>query len=205
MRFRYGRGRLVDLLETLEPPRSDLRCMLLVLHRAVLRIGSASVNPGLPVGQVVLEPLLPLLDKALLVVGKVGAVSTLGHIVLRHYRSSRQSLLHRREGELGAGQGLVPVRGSGPVISEMVAVPRLHRDLDLLGEPDRIRQMPSVRNLRVRHVVLVDDCTGKVVGVLLHTPALGEVVFTAGAVERGRPDVVVDENHVIALTPPRLQ
>ena len=42
----------------------------------------------------------------------------------------------------------------------------------------------------------------KGVGVLLHAPTLAEVVLAPGAVHAGRPGVVVDEDHVVALAPP---
>ena len=75
-------------------------------------------------------------------------------------------------------------------------------DSDLLVEADGIRQVPAVRNLVVWDVFFMDDRASERVSILLHAPALTEVVLAAGTVHGRWPRVIVDEDHVIAFAPP---
>ena len=79
----------------------------------------------------------------------------------------------------------------------------LHSDLDPRVKSDRIREMPAVRNLVWRHLSFVDDRPGKREGIFLHAPALAEIVLSTCTVHRRRPSVVVDEDHIVTLAPPR--
>lgn len=64
-------------------------------------------------------------------------------------------------------------------------------DFDFVLETDGVGKVPAVADLVgfVGTVFFVDDGAAEGVGVLLHAPALGEVVFSAGAVEAWWPGV----------------
>lgn len=169
----------------------------------MLGIGCPSIYPHLPVGEVVFESLLALLNQGLLI-GIDVIRGTLGHIILRDDRPTWETLLDWQDRQLGAGESLVPVGSGGPIIPKMVTVTGLHGNLDLLGEADGIRKMPSVRDLGVRNIVFVNDRTSKAEGILLHAPALREVILATSAMEGRGPYVVVDKDHIVTLTPPCL-
>src|SRR3990170_3274186 len=79
----------------------------------------------------------------------------------------------------------------------------LERDLDAFLEPDGVNQVETIAVVESWDVLLVHDGSVELVGVALHAPGVAEVVFHPGAVQAWWPRVVVDENHVVALTPPR--
>ena len=79
---------------------------------------------------------------------------------------------------------------------------RLHGHADALAEAYRVGQVPPVADLVVRHVLLVDDAAAEGKGVLLHAPAVAEVVLASRSMHRRGPLVVVDEDHIIPFAPP---
>jgi hypothetical protein len=120
----------------------------------------------------------------------------------REFGLARNTLLDWENLELRARERLVLICSCRPVVAEVVGVPGLHGDLDLLVEANRVWEVPAVADLIIGHVFFVDDGATKWISIFLHAPALGEIILSSGTVHTRRPRVVVDEDHIVALAPP---
>ena len=84
----------------------------------------------------------------------------------------------------------------------MIGVTMFKRYDDSFGEMNRIRQVKSVAHLIAGNDALVQGGTVHQERVILHSPRMVEIVFTAGSVKARRPGIFIDKNHLVAFPPP---
>src|ERR1700730_443592 len=73
---------------------------------------------------------------------------------------------------------------------------------DSLGEMDRIHQVKSVAHLIAGNDAFVQGRAVHQEGVILHSPRVIKIVFTACPMKARRPRILIDKNHLVAFAPP---
>src|SRR6266566_1299853 len=84
----------------------------------------------------------------------------------------------------------------------MIGMTVFKRYYNSFGEMNRIRQVKSVAHLISGNDAFVQGGTVHQEGVILHSPRVIEIVFTAGPMKARGPRILVDKNHLVALPPP---
>src|SRR5262249_41502500 len=124
-------------------------------------------------------------------------------VVARRQRWA-QGVTLRQRGKRRVWLTLIPVGHRRVLIGEVVGVAVLDGPAQRAREADRIAHEPAIGADQPRVVGRLDEMEARIrPGILLRRArAAAEDLLGAGAVDRRRPGLAVDENHVIALAVP---